>query len=87
MAKVKKTFRFSLHGKAADGSQSTYQFSEDMDAGIMAVTEVTYELEESEYEHPMFLMNLIEQGNKLRDQMVGMKVEAIADDGSTLEEM
>lgn len=88
MSKVKKTFKFTLHGKAKDGSQSKYPFSDEMEAGAMSVVLMTYELENEEaFNHPMFLMNLINQGDEIRDQMIGMKVEEIADDGSTLQQM
>ena len=69
---MKKTFKVSIKIKKCD-----IEFKENMGKGIIGYTDITYDLDEKEYEKPIFIVGLINEGEVLLKELIDIKIEEI----------
>lgn len=69
---IKRTFKLTL---LFDGA--TKELSPGMGVGVLATCEATFNLTAAEYESPIFAMSLLDQQNRLRDEIIKLGVEEV----------
>jgi hypothetical protein len=72
---MKKTFKISV--VARDAKE---EFKEGMGPGVLAYQIVEYDLDEKDYDEPLFANELFNRAHNLMDEMVTWNVEEIEDD-------
>lgn len=69
---MKKKFKIAVKIKKCD-----IEFKKGMGKGVIGSDELTYNLEESEYERPMFAMSLLNIADELRNDLIEYSIEEI----------
>ena len=64
---MKKTFRITIKIK-------NIEFKEGLGKGILGFKDLTYDLDPSEFEKPMFIANLLDEGEELRKELIDFEI-------------
>lgn len=75
--KVKRTYRFSIQIKDCERV-----FKDGMRPGELLTVDHTYELEQRQFDRPMFAMHLLDISRELRDEYIDVVIEEVKDDNN-----
>jgi hypothetical protein len=66
---MKKTFKINIKIKNCDKI-----FADGLPPGSIGLKKLIYDLEESEFKHPMFVKGLLDYGKEFRDELIDIEI-------------